>query len=625
MGICGADPETAERVLDRMERSMRPWNHLRCERWRRDGTGLLQFHLHGDAAHPGVAADPDGSVAAMAGELFDRRAASHDHELQPVDDLHFALQQYRLGGWRALRELNGSFALAIREPGDKLLLATDRQVSHPLFYRRLHRGLAFSTRSNVLLAACEEGHCELDVGAVMEFLTLQDVQLARTFIRQVRAVPAGGMLTWNGGEPVARRYWRMRYTEEPGSLEEYAAALAEALRRAAARQSADFDRGAVFLSGGLDSRLTAAALRRPMTAFTVGDWAGPEVRVARRVARRMGWPHVFLRRRAGHYARLLDRAVELTGGMQRFDHCHFLGHLDGIRGNFSAAFVEEPMDVLLKGHYWHRRLDVHGIKVPAPGSAGPAVSDPVETLMRLDVKSTYSSAPWRLFREPWGSLYCEIIRQALRRRITDAGTHCPEAALEHAAGRGSYGRTSSFANLSCLRPDVRARALCLDNEVLELSLRTPARYRATGRLVTLALRRLAPALATVPLARSGLRPDAPERVAWLAQMGAEVAFRLRRACGRFPAHYTRESWPDRGELLRAGALRGRLERTLADESCFPGVLFDRGGMQELYAEHLARKRDHRWLLLCLLTFGTWFRRYAPPSLADPELPAPFSS
>ena len=628
MGICGATPHDVACVLDRMRDHMRRWACLRCESWSKHGFGLLQFSPDTRQGLPKRLAEEHGTVAAMAGELLGQRTVARQGDIRPQgavaeSDIEFVLTLYRQQGWRALRHLNGTFALVFHEPGGRLVLATDRQVSYPLFYRRFETGFMFSTRFNALLTAGGGRSAELDIAAVMEFMTLQDVQLDLTFVRQVRALPAGSVLTWEGGEPLIRRYRQVGHGREAGSLQECAEALAGALRCAASRQSRGIERGGVFLSGGLDSRLTAAALDRPMTAFTVGDWCGPEVRTARRVARSRGWPHVFLQRQADHYARILAKAVDLTGGMQRFDHCHFLGHMDRVRRECRVAFVEEPMDVLFKGHYWHRRLNFRGIKIPIPGAQPLGEKDLVAMLLRLDVKSTFPSFPWKLFREPWRSGYWSIMRHTLGRLIADAPGRDSRVVLEHAAGRGSYGRTSSFANLACLRPYLNARALCLDNEVLDVSLNTPPRYRTDDRLVVLALRRLAPELAAMPLARSGLRPDTPDWLAWLAQMGAETAFRARKACGAVPAGYTRESWPDRGELLRAGALHHILESTLTDQESFPDELFDRSYLRRLYVEHKARQKDHRWLLLCLLTFGTWFRRYGPASLAAPDASASF--
>ncbi|MGD2174190.1 MAG: asparagine synthase-related protein [Candidatus Brocadiaceae bacterium] len=611
MGFCGPDRRITRRVLDRMARHMQRYGEMQCDRWEDGGAGVLRYH-HGSPGGGGSARSADGSsLLFLDGDLYGWRESSRRLGLSDVaSGPEFVLRLYEECGESAFTRLNGSFALCLWDgSAGRLLLATDRHVSRPIYYCATRRGLAFGTRFNGLLGCGLETEFALDVAALMQFLTFQHVQLDLTFMEQVRAMLPGSVAEWQDGNITLRRYWRPHYGEEKGTKERFAGLLASALRRAAGRATHRVKRGAVFLSGGVDSRTVAAAMTKPMTAVTVGDWLNREVRVARRVAHVKRWPHLFLQRTPDHYARLLEEAVELTGGMSRFDHCHFLGQLDQLRDRCDIAYVEEPMDVLFKGYYWRRRPAVRGLRIPLPlpgKFGGPELE---EQLLRLESKSTFPSEPWRVLREPWRSRYGRVMTGVIRRQIADADTDDPYHIVEHVAGRGSYGRTSSFANLSSVGPHMPCRAVSLDRELLELSLRTPVRFRRSGDLPALALKRLAPRLHAVPLGASGLRLDAPAPLAWLAQAATEGSLRLRKILGRVPRHYSAESWPDRGELLRTEPLRAILERTLSDACAFPPDFFDSTRLRSLAAEHVSGTRDHRWLLLCLLTFGTWFRKH----------------
>ncbi len=619
-GVCGLPADIVSAALQRARSHIERTGSALCDRYQAPGWGMLRFH-HGvlspspqpaTSAEGGLAVAVDGDVTNQR-ELAARLARKGTALQNGRDAAEIVLRMFAEEGDGAFRRMNGSFAAAVyeRAPG-RLTLATDRFVSRPLFYAETAGGLVFGTRFNALLNCGLLQGRGLDVAALMQLLTFQQCQLELTLVAQVRALPPGALLTWADGRVRVRRYWRARYSPRRMSRAECAEAVTEALNAAAGRhEEPAAARCAVMLSGGLDSRITAAMLPGLSAAFTAGDWVNPEVRTARRVSAALALPHLFLRRRPDHYARLLQEAVELTGGMCRYDHCHFLGHLGAVRERCEAAYVEEPMDVLFKGYYWRRRPVLLGLRVPVPAMARLERGRLEEQLLRLDAKSTFPSRPWLLLREPWRSRYHDIMLQVVRRQIADADTEDPYNVAEHVAGRASYGRTSSFANLSCLRPHLPSRALSLDNGLLALSHRIPVKRRCDDSLVIEVLRRVNPRLAAIPCAATGVPLRVPGPLAWSAQVAAELGLRLRKHAGLVAPHLSNESWPERGELLRISPLRDMLRATLTDVACLPEELFDHDRLRTLLDEHVSRRRDHRALLLCLLTFGRWFRTYQP--------------
>jgi hypothetical protein len=80
-----------------------------------------------------------------------------------------------------------------------------------------------------------------------------------------------------------------------------------------------------------------------------------------------------------------------------------------------------------------------------------------------------------------------------------------------------------------------------------------------------------------------------------------------------PRQFTNESWPDRAELLRMDPLRSILDATLSDPECIPPDIFDTDRVQQLIDLHMTRKGRFMRPLLCLLSFGRWFRKYGPRS------------
>jgi asparagine synthetase B (glutamine-hydrolysing) len=595
---------------------------LRADRWEGDGLGLLRFH-HGiinPQAQP--ICNEDGSLlVAMDGEVFDtamarQRLAARGHRFRRADDsAELVLHLFEEDGERAFRDLTGSYSILLYDArARRLLLVTDPFFSRPVYYCHMADALAFSSRFNALVACGALDGGRLDMTSVMQFFTFQHSQYASTHYEQARAMLPASVLEFHQGRLSTRKYWRLHYVPEPGDEDELADRLAQTIRRSVQARTADGLRKGVLLSGGVDARTLVAAADAPMTAYTMGDYDNREVRIARRTARAKGWRHVFLQRSASHYADILDEAIELCGGMGRYDNCHFLGQMTQPRAECDVLFVEELMDALLKGVYWERRRPIRGLRIPLPWPRTASPDDIEQQILEIDCKSTLPSRPWLLFREPWRSRYREIMYATLREQMLDADASDPHDVIAHVGGLASAGRVEAFMNLTCVRPYVEYRSLCLDRDVLALAVSIPVRYRVDGRLMKKALKRLDPRLWAIPYANTGARVDTPAWVAWACQMATELPLTALKRLRRVPSTYTNESWPDRGELLRTPAFSDIVRRTLLDPDCLSPALFDTDRLKRVFAEHVSRWRRHTHLLFCLLTFGRWFRKYGPGAL-----------
>lgn len=64
------------------------------------------------------------------------------------------------------------------------------------------------------------------------------------------------------------------------------------------------------------------------------------------------------------------------------------------------------------------------------------------------------------------------------------------------------------------------------------------------------------------------------------------------------------------EMLRhRPALAERVAKTIADFDALPPEIFDAAAITRLLEAHVAGRANHVWLLLLLVTFGTWHRRH----------------
>jgi asparagine synthase (glutamine-hydrolysing) len=196
-------------------------------------------------------------------------------------------------GKHCLPRLVGMFAFAVWDSERRRLFAArDRLGIKPLYYRLLPDGIAFASELKALLVL---GAPPIDKSALRDFLFHGYVPAPKTIYQGIAKLPAGHFLSWQDGELKIERYWdpstEIRVRDRAASLEELDALLRVVIPE---HTLSDVPVG-VFLSGGIDSALTAYYLGQPRT-FTLGFDAGArsEADAARAVAEHLGTRHIAM-------------------------------------------------------------------------------------------------------------------------------------------------------------------------------------------------------------------------------------------------------------------------------------------------------------------------------------------
>jgi len=141
------------------------------------------------------------------------------------------------------------------------LAATDAQGNAPLFYARIHGGVAVSNNAIRLLAAGISS--EMDYPALAQLMTVNFVTGGRTLFSEIKILPPGGVLslTPQGEIHVAASDLQIPSVFS-GTPEDAAQLYAELFEAAMGRTPTSHGRTGTPLSGGRDSRMIAAALKR---------------------------------------------------------------------------------------------------------------------------------------------------------------------------------------------------------------------------------------------------------------------------------------------------------------------------------------------------------------------------
>lgn len=250
-------------------------------------------------------------VVTFNGEIYNH--VELRHRLDPVDwrghsDTEVLLEAVsRWGVERALAAFDGMFAIALWDRLERVLyLARDRIGEKPLYWALCGGTLLFGSELKALKRHPAFDR-SLDRDALGAYLKLGWVPAPHTIYAHARKLPAGSVMVVRGQDHVIRPYWSAleRSRALAGSFTGGRAAAAERLNQllrasVSLRMQADVPVG-VFLSGGVDSSLTAAIMQElssgPVHTFTVGfaDAKFDESPHARAVAQHLGTHHTEVR------------------------------------------------------------------------------------------------------------------------------------------------------------------------------------------------------------------------------------------------------------------------------------------------------------------------------------------
>jgi asparagine synthase (glutamine-hydrolysing) len=208
---------------------------------------------------------------------------------------------------KAVAEFDGMFAFALWDRRDRVLtLGRDRFGEKPLYWGQMNGRLLFGSELKALRAhPAWDG--ALDRDAMADFMRLGWIRAPATIYTHARKLMPGSLLEVRGGTISERRYWSAEQAAAAaeatykGSYDDAVTRLEQLLVQSVElRMQADVPVG-VFLSGGIDSSLLAALMRKqsagPVLSFTIGfDQAGiDESPHAKAVADHIGTDHTEVR------------------------------------------------------------------------------------------------------------------------------------------------------------------------------------------------------------------------------------------------------------------------------------------------------------------------------------------
>lgn len=547
------------------------------------------------------------------------------HAFSTNTDTEVIVHLYEDLGFDCLAKLRGMFAFALYDKRRNVLFAArDRLGKKPFYYASRADAFIFGSELKAILAHPQVSR-ELDPVALDDYLTLQYVPAPKTILRGIEKLPTAHALVYENGRVRTWRYWRPEYLPKRTITADEAGreALAKIEDAVRCRLISDVPLGC-FLSGGIDSSIVVAMMRRHVTGtlrtFSIGfrEQGFDELPGARAVAERYETQHEefvvdlnaasLLPRLVWHYDEPFadssalptfvlseltrqhvtvalngDGGDESFAGYSRYEHCGF-----GVFNTWKR--IPKPLRKMLVGP--SARL----LRAVLPRSGRLELLDYVNRASLLSDNERYCEA-MRFFRqEQKRRLYQRDFAaqiEALEKRDPMAPTLRLMAELGNHAHRVDR---MALADLSGYLPDclmvkadratmahgLEGRSPFLDQYVVEFAASLPAELRMLGGTTKGLLRKYA-----APLFPRG-HLERPKK-----------GFTL----------------PTR-EWFRNGLHRLGIELLLSQRHS-ERRLFDKKYLRLLFDQHRSGSQNHHYRLWALVVFELWCRTFLDADGSDP--------
>ncbi len=409
---------------------------------------------------------------------------------------------YARQGAEALTMLRGHWSLAVADSRQRqVVFANDAFGVRPLFRLRAHDGAWLIASSPTALLAYPGVTRAVNPAGLVDFLAFGYAVGSKTLFQGVELLPGATLLTWRDGELQTRRYWRLEprpvRTLDEQDLENVRTAFNESVGRLIRAGGQPLG---LALSGGLDSRAVLSAMlvngASPQT-ITHSVPGAHDAQYGAATAQAAGVPHQFLEVRGEDLVAHVEASVTSLDGQAALLDIHPVSLLPEFARLSPIWFTGVAGDLLQRGR-------IFMVQTPSQGQSLPTLKqwalDRHNRMIRVDVDFPVLLSP------DWLAEWQEQPARSQEEAFATMDPTLPLSEMSCLYYLEELTRKLGTKGDPMVRTKIETRHPYLDRDVLEQGFRLPLSARANCTPHRFIITRNAPALADIPLTRTGLPP-----------------------------------------------------------------------------------------------------------------------
>ena len=565
--------------------------------------------------HQPMLAEDGNLTIVYNGEIYNfpqirKELENFGHKFVSHSDTEVVLESYLQWGTECLNRFNGMFTFAIWDKRkQELFIARDRYGIKPLYYTFQGNAFIFSSEQKAITAHPSVKK-ELDLEAMLEYFTFQNIFTDKTLLKGIKLFPAGCFAKISAKKPVNQLnpvcFWDFNFIEpeQPANEKEYIEELDRLFCQAVKRQLlSDVELGS-YLSGGMDSgSITAvAATHLPyIKTFTCGfDLSSAS-----------GLELAFDERKQAEYMSYLFKT-------EHYEMVLKAGDMERIMPKL-AWHIEEPRVGQSYPNYYVSQLASKFVKVVLSGAGGDelfggypwryyraVINDDFEHYIDKYYKYWQRLIPnvllQKVFQPVWNDVKHvwtrDIFKNVFRKHAEELTR--PEDYINHSL----YFEAKTFLQGLLIIEDklsmahgLEMRVPFLDNDLVDFAMQVPVKFKLKNLTEIVRLNENEPGIKTKRyfektkdgklLLRKMMKRHIPKKVTGAAKQGFSAPD---------------ASW-FRGESIEY------IRKIILDRNAKIYDFMDINTVHELVNEHLEGKYNRRLFIWSLLSFEWWLKKF----------------
>lgn len=487
-----------------------------------------------------------------------------------------------------LHSLYGSFSfiyIIFKETGT-IWTFSDRIASRPLWYKKEKDELQIS--SHALAIAKSSHNCRYSPSGLASYLLYStQIEPTNSLFSNIQCLQEGTVSSHSLTKTDSTRNWyKFKHTPDYShSIKSWVELTSRYFIKAAERLCKTTNSPLLFLSGGLDSRLAAAALFaadiKPQLC-TLGDSHNLEISIAEKVAKSFDCKQLIILRDDEWYLRNFSQKIFSTNGTYSWIHSHF-------REAYNAQLKKQTVDSAILGDFCEAFSKLF-LNIPNGlnhlGTSKQFLSR-FDTLPLSNYQPNNRERTLSLFQQDYRKIAEKALDLAIRQRYEQARNISvdPLVVGDYFFRWQTATCLPTFQMLNDLRSVGPERNLMYDNELHSLLEIMPSSIRSKHNLGARVVNKLYPPAAKVPNANSLLPLVYPLPLHSLAKKMRPMLGKVRRKLFTNTYHTT-ASWPHL-PLLYANnkTWKHKIEENLFHtKSQLPSEIFDHNQIDKCWSD-----------------------------------------